>query len=310
MNTPFWDKLTLASGIIILLILSILCIIWLYHYKTKKLLDKLDQMLEEAIQGKFDPTHYDESQLSKIESKLNRFLSSSNLKKEHLKREQDRIKTLISDISHQTKTPLSNILLYSQLLGEEELPDSARELSAQISGQSEKLSFLIQALIKISRLENGLIKVQPEHHDVNDLLQAAILNSKPKAQNKNIQLDYSAPEQALKACFDPKWLGEALENILDNAIKYSPPDSNIQIAILPYELFIRLDIRDNGIGIAKGELPYIFSRFWRSKNVAEREGVGIGLYLAREIITTGGGYLKVSSQLGEGSVFSIFLPKN
>ena len=110
------------------------------------------------------------------------------------------------------------------------------------------------------------------------------------------------------ACFDVKWTTEAIENIVDNAIKYTPEGGDITLAVTSYELFLRIDIADTGIGIAESEYADIFKRFYRSQAVNTIEGVGIGLYLARQIITGQGGYIKVTSTLGQGTTFSVFLP--
>ena len=116
--------------------------------------------------------------------------------------------------------------------------------------------------------------------------------------------------KGLSACFDPKWTAEALYNIMDNAIKYTPQGGKVRVTVQAYELFCRIDISDTGIGISEDEIPKIFSRFYRSSAVSQEEGVGIGLYLSREIITMQGGYIKVSSEPDKGSCFSVFLPRS
>lgn len=297
-----------------------LCIIIFYRHRVLKTMNKLDEMLEKAINGSFSENTYDESKLSALEVKLNRYLSICTVSSKNLSEEKEKIKTLISDISHQTKTPLANILLYSQILLEkadraeakvntdlrDQLPQMEIECIRQICTQSEKLNFLISALIKTSRLETGIISVKPERQDVNQLIETSLEELLPKAAAKTIELNrchYSGT-----ACFDRKWTAEALFNILDNAVKYTPDGGSITISATAYELFYRIDIADNGIGIAEEELSKIFGRFYRSPEVKQGEGVGIGLYLAREIISAQGGYIKVKSRRGFGSVFSVFLP--
>ena len=266
-------------------------------------------MLDEAISGNFSEAIYDESALSALEAKLSRFLSMSLFSENNLLKEKERIKALISDISHQTKTPIANILLYSQLLNEEKkLPDNCYEMINQITSQSEKLDFLIQALVKTSRLETGIISVLPKVDSVADLITDVYKKVKKKSEGKSIEIEIKIPEESPKAVFDKKWSEEALYNILDNAIKYTPHHGNIKISVIPYEMFCRIDITDNGIGIREGDINSIFKRFYRSLDVNQYEGVGIGLFLSREIITKQGGYIKVSSKLGKGSTFSIFLP--
>lgn len=129
------------------------------------------------------------------------------------------------------------------------------------------------------------------------------------AEKKNIQIQVSCSE-SIKAYHDSKWTSEAFINILENAIKYTPTGGKVDVIVIQYEMFTRIDISDTGIGISENEINNIFKRFYRSNEVSQYEGVGIGLYLAREIISSQGGYIKVKSQLNEGSVFSVFLPNN
>ncbi|KUO49809.1 MAG: histidine kinase [Desulfitibacter sp. BRH_c19] len=278
------------------------------RYKTKNTINRLNHMLDSAISGNFSESTYDESMLSALEVKLGRFLSMSLFAENNLSTEKERIKALISDISHQTKTPISNIILYSQLLNEQkQLPNNSLEMIKQITVQSEKLDFLIKALIKTSRLETDIISVVPKADSVLDLVNDVYYKIKKNAEEKNIKIQTICEE--CKAVFDKKWTEEALYNILDNALKYTPNGGNISVSVIPYEMFCRIDIVDNGIGIREGDINSIFMRFYRSIDVNQYEGVGIGLFLAREIVTKQGGYIKVTSTIGKGSTFSIFLPK-
>jgi signal transduction histidine kinase len=282
-------------------------IIW-NREKTRRTLDTLDSMLDRAIDGSFTESTFDESVLSSLETKLNRYLSECAVSSRNLSIEKDKIKALISDISHQTKTPIANILLYSQLLSEHELPEECETCVKALSAQIGKLRFLIDALVKTSRLETGIITVSPRKASLQKLLDTASAQIKPEADVKNITVQIKS--SAYTACFDLKWTTEAVYNIIDNAVKYSPAGGIIKIEAAAYELFCRIDITDNGIGIREEEHSKIFSRFYRSPSVNEQEGVGIGLFLAREIISAQGGYIKVRSELGKGAVFSIFLPKD
>ncbi|SFH00314.1 Histidine kinase-, DNA gyrase B-, and HSP90-like ATPase [Desulfotomaculum arcticum] len=189
------------------------------------------------------------------------------------------------------------------------MPEQARKLVNEIASQSGKLSFLIQALVKTSRLETGIISVNPQPSSVAELITTSVHAIKTKADEKNITLNIKF-NRNIETCFDLKWTEEAMINILDNAVKYTPTGGTISISTTGYELFTRINIEDNGIGIEKGEVNRIFQRFYRSPKVSRYEGVGIGLYLAREIITAGGGYIKVASEPGKGSVFWVFLPNS
>lgn len=279
-------------------------------FRLSRTLTRLDQMLDSALENTFEENAFDESRLSALETKLHHFLSASRARSSRTVSERDQVQTLIGDISHQTKTPIANLRLYSDLLAEQSgLPESAQMLADEIGRQSAKLDFLIQSLIKASRLENGIVQVSPETSAMDVLLESAALGVLKKAQNRSVTLIMDVP-QNLSACFDLKWTAEALYNILDNALKYTPPGGEICVTAQAYELFCRIDVSDTGIGISEDEIPKIFSRFYRSSAVSQEEGVGIGLYLSREIITLQGGYIKVSSEPGKGSCFSVFLPRS
>ena len=274
--------------------------------RERRTLSRLSAMLDKAINGTLTENTFDESMLSAIEVKMAKFLSSCAVSSKNLYDEKNKIKGLISDISHQTKTPIANIVLYTQLLSEAELPHDCTDKVEILSAQAKKLSFLVETLVKTSRLEAGIIAIVPKLGKVQDVIDTAVLQAQAKAELKNIRMITERAEQT--ALFDAKWTAEAIYNILDNAIKYSPQDSTITIQTIPYELFCRIDIADKGIGISEDEHSKVFGRFYRSPAVSAQEGVGIGLFLAREIITSFGGYIKVSSKPGQGSVFSVFLP--
>ena len=277
------------------------------HLRTRRMLDTLDQMLDDAIRGDFQESLYDESRLSALETRMAHYLSSNTVSARNLAAEKDAIKTLIGDISHQTKTPIANLLLYAQLLEEQDLPPESRAYVSALEGQAEKLRFLIDALVKTSRLESGVLAMTPKRHGLQQLLEDAASQAAPKAEAKDIVL--TAEPTDLTAKFDPKWTTEALYNLVDNAVKYTPTGGRVTLRAVGYELFCRIDVTDTGPGIPEAEQAKIFQRFYRSPAVSDEEGVGIGLYLARQIAAGQGGYLKVASRSGEGSTFSLFLTR-
>lgn len=275
-------------------------------FKTGKTIDRLNRMIDNAIDGKPIENGFDESKMSALETKLAHYLAANSATKEQLAEEKVNINQLISDISHQTKTPLANILLYTQLLSESELSQQDKNCVFALGKQAEKLNFLISSLVKTSRLETGIITVAPTNNWVVKLIKTVVEQAEPKACEKGIVL--TADTCDLEAFFDLKWTAEALYNIADNAIKYAPSGGSVRISVSAYQLFCRIDVADTGIGISEDETAKIFSRFYRSQQVSDKDGVGIGLYLAREIIAAQGGYIKVASKPDCGSVFSVFLP--
>ena len=296
-------------GLMALAALLLLLGLWLW-LDARRTVRRLDRMLSTAIDGGFGEESFDESAPSALESRMARFLNGSARSLRGLQRQRESIQRLLSDISHQTKTPLANLRLYSSLLMEEELTPRQREQAQVIFQQSEKLSFLIETLVKLSRLETDVLAVTPKSQPLSPLLERAASQAKAAAEQKGIALQLHLQQQAeMKALYDLRWTAEALGNLLDNAVKDTPPGGCIQVSATQYELFCRIDVHDNGIGIAEEEQAQIFGRFYRGRQVREQEGLGIGLYLAREIAQKQGGYLKLSSRPGQGSTFSLYLPR-
>lgn len=289
----------------LLCLLAAAVIVFWNQKKTKKIIKNIGYMLDAAVNGTYTETMFNESELSALETRFVHYLSAAETSAANVALEKERIKSLIADISHQTKTPIANLLLYSELLLEEELSDSARANVGAIYHQSGKLRFLIDSLVKLSRLENGIIVLSSRLTNLQPMLERIVEQYAVRADEKGLSLHLSEIDVA--AVFDPKWTAEALANIVDNAIKYTEHGA-ITISAQKYELFARIDIRDTGIGIPESEQAKIFSRFYRCERVRSQEGVGIGLYLARQMISGEGGYIKVSSGTGEGSTFSVFLP--
>lgn len=278
-----------------------------FRWREKSLLRKLQSMIDAAVEGRGEISAVDESMLSLLENSLRQFLQKSHLAEKRNEEQKEKIQSLISDISHQSITPLSNIFLYTQLLEEADRQGTYQGEISAIKEQVEKLSFLIDSMVKSSRLETGIIAVQARNNSVKELMDSAMQQMLPAAQEKQIQL--TAEQTEASAGFDMKWTIEALCNILDNGIKYTPKGGSVRISVASYSLFTRVDVTDTGPGIAEEEHSQIFSRFYRSQAVRDEKGIGIGLYLTREILTLQGGYVKLTSAPGKGACFSLFLPK-
>lgn len=213
-----------------------------------------------------------------METKLAHYLSASAVSARDLREEKDKIKSLIADISHQTKTPIANVLLYAQLL-EEQAPEQ-REYTAALSAQARKLRSLIEALVKTSRLETGVLALHPRPGALGPMLEEAVGQFAPEAAEKGLALTLGPGEA--EAVFDPKWTAEAVCNLIDNAVKYTPSGS-VTVRARSYELFARIDVADTGPGMAEEELAKVFRRFYRGPGTEEAEGVGVGLCLVRQI---------------------------
>lgn len=299
--------LVFGAGVILLLA----AFFFMYYSRRKQnhWLENMEEMLEKAEKGEFHEDRWDESQTSRLEARMAVFLRRSILSDKKLTEEENKIKKMLSDISHQTKTPIANILLYSELLKEKNLPKECTQMAEEIYWQGAKMKWLVESLVKISRLEQKVIQVTPKQQTIRPMLEKAVRAYEEKAREKGITLSFSC-EKGEEAVYDPKWTGEALANLLDNGIKYTPTGGTVRIQAVSYALFERIDVIDTGIGIPEEEQSRVFLRFYRGGNVKQKQGVGIGLHLAREIIKKEGGYMKLSSELGVGSCFSIFLPKD
>ena len=273
----------------------------------RRTLRRLNAMLDRAIAGGFSEERFDETELSALEGRLARFLRGSAAARRTVETEQAAVKTLIADISHQTRTPIANLLLYASLLSESELDPRQREQVDALSAQAEKLSFLIKALVKASRLEAGIVAPAPAVNPVGPLLENAVEQEGPAALAKQITL--TADPFDGSAAFDPRWTGEALGNVVNNAVKYTPPGGRVSVSAQLLDSFCRIDVADTGPGVPESEQAAVFNRFYRGGATRAAEGLGIGLYLAREILARQGGYIRLSSRPGEGCVFSLYLPR-
>ena len=275
--------------------------------RTARLLARLDEMLAAAMDGSFTEQRFDESRLSALESRLVQYLAASSVSAQNLQAQKDQISALVSDISHQTRTPVANLQLYAQLLAEQPLGPEGRACAEAIEMQAHKLQSLIEALVKTSRLESGVLALHPAPGELAPMAERAAAQYAPKAAARGLSL--TVGPAAGSAVFDPKWTEEALCNLLDNAVKYTPAGGAVTVSVQAYELFAAVRVRDTGPGIPEEEQAKIFGRFYRAPAAYQAEGVGIGLYLARQIAAGQGGYLKVESAPGAGSTFSLYLPR-
>lgn len=273
----------------------------------KKQYEILLQRLDKILGGEKLEAVYDESLDAAVSDRLNRIMEISQMRKETAEEERDVVKSLISDISHQIRTPLSNITLYTGLLKETLTEENACRLSDKIEKNAEKLELLMQELVKSSYAEQGLIEINPQEVSLDALIKKGCQLVELKALKKSIRI--SASYHGYGCFADSRWTEEVLANLLENAIKYSPQGSEVLVDSVLYESFVCVRIEDKGIGIPEEEQGKIFQRFYRGSNVKEEQGFGIGLYLAREVLNRQGGYIKVKSVPDRGTAVHVFLPR-
>ena len=306
------QNITAVRCVFLFSLFVLLCVIFFVALIRRKLVrfsdafcGQMDDMLSENMQPK--QTTCEESLFYKINYRLGRLYEVMQENKNSIAKERADLQELISDISHQVKTPIANLKMINNTLLENEVPPQKQKefLTAQAS-QLDKLGFLMQAMIKTSRLETGVISLEQRQQPVYDTLAAALGGILLNAEKKKIDVQVECPEH-LDARHDRKWTSEALFNILDNAVKYTPAGGQIRVSVEGWEMYVKIDIADTGIGISEQHQGTIFKRFYREDVVHDVDGIGIGLYLAREIVTLQGGYIRVASEVGKGSTFSVFL---
>ena len=278
-----------------------------YQNKIETTFQELLQKLDKAIGGEIQETSYDESMDAAVTERLNRLVQNFGMNQNRAERERDVIKSLISDISHQVRTPLTNIMLYVGLLKEQELDEDTMLLVDKIQKQSDKLEFFMKELVKSSYAEQEMISIHPEMTSVESIVNMACQMIELAALKKKIDIVQDGTDVFCYA--DKKWTTEALGNVLENAVKYSPDNSRVYVQAVTYESFVCIQVKDQGIGIREEEQGKVFERFYRSKFVKNEPGFGIGLYLVREVLSRQGGYVKLQSELGKGSTVSMYLSR-
>ena len=270
----------------------------------------LCQTLDHMIAGSDAPDRPkdSETQLARISHRLLRLYQIMQDNQRKVDEERQELQSLVSDISHQVKTPVSNLKMVTDTLLSRPVTDAERtDFICGIRNQTDKLDFLFQALVKTSRLETGVIRLEKKSCELFDTVAQAMSGIVYAAEKKKIAVSVDCPEH-LTLSHDSKWTAEALFNLLDNAVKYTPSCGKIAVSVLQWEMYVEIRVKDTGKGISESNQATIFRRFYREEEVHEQQGVGIGLYLARQIVMQQGGYIKVASTPGQGSVFSIMLP--
>lgn len=270
-------------------------------------LSRLTDVLLNLEEKEIFPENED-NMLSKLQSKVIKLTRILKKKEEAALQEQENIKGLVSDISHQLKTPLANLKMYSEFLEDETLSDEKRrEYVAILRLSVERLNFLSGSMIKISRLEGGLIHLDMHKQSLNETVLKAVKDIYPKAKKKGTEIVYSE-EADIVLSHDRNWTAEAVFNLLDNAVKYSESEAKIYLSVKQFGLFAAIEVTDENKPVPEEEQNKIFMRFYRGSNSRNREGIGIGLYLSREIAIRQGGYMNLKTS-DNGNTFSFVLYK-
>ncbi len=298
------------SGVLILFALLLL-LDFLHNRYNDDLLEQITLLIESLVEQQERQifSEAEDTLTARLQHQLLKLRNILTAQNQMLAQEKEQIKTLISDISHQIKTPIAAANTFAELLSDGELSAEERtEYITTLQMSLGKLTFLTNSLIKMSRLESDIISLKPEKNSLNEIVLQAVKTVYAKAKEKGILITFEC-DQTFEAVLDFNWTAEAISNVIDNAVKYTPQGGFVCLQITEYPSFLRLDISDSGVGIPEEEQAKIFGRFYRGKQSVGTDGVGIGLYLTREIINKQNGYMKVSSD-ENGSTFSMFLKKN
>ncbi len=295
---------------IIIIFLTIFTFIYIVKFFIQKL-EKISAGIDKMIGGDFTvEINFDtEGILSRLESQFYQMGKRISLSLEDLSNEKENIKSLVTDISHQIKTPLASIRMFNSILLDDELNlEEEIEFLEKTKYEIEKLQGLSDSLIKVSRMEVGVIELKKESCDIKKTILEAVNGVYLKAFEKNIEININKLD-SLEIKHDERWTKEAIFNVLENAVKYTEANGQINIYMENLDTYIRIDISDSGIGIPKNDIHRVFERFYRGSGdiVESLEGSGIGLYLARKIIEEQEGSIIFTSKEGVGTKFSIIL---
>lgn len=244
-----------------------------------------------------------EDELSLLDNQIYRTAVKFREQAENSNKDKENLQKSLSDISHQLKTPLTSIIvMVDNILDDDDMPlEIRREFLNDIKHNTNTISFLVQSLLKLSKLDAEAVKFRYEQVEVKSIVDECIKNTAVMAEILGVRLETDCNDIILNC--DRKWLCEAITNIIKNCIEHSH-NGNIKITADQNKLYTKISIKDNGSGITKEDLPHIFERFYKGKNSSD-DSVGIGLSLAKTIIEKQGGYISVSSELNKGSEFVI-----
>ena len=272
------------SGVLILFALLLL-LDFLHNRYNDDLLEQITLLIEALVEQQERQifSEAEDTLTARLQHQLLKLRNILTAQNQMLAQEKEQIKTLISDISHQIKTPIAAANTFAELLSDGELSAEERtEYITTLQMSLGKLTFLTNSLIKMSRLESGIISLKPEKNSLNEIVLQAVKTVYAKAKEKGILITFEC-DQTFEAVLDFNWTAEAISNVIDNAVKYTPQGGFVRLQITEYPSFLRLDISDSGVGIPEEEQAKIFGRFYRGKQSVGTDGVGIGLYLTREL---------------------------
>lgn len=283
------------------ILLAIVVILSYRNIKYRKELDDFGNFLNESIDGEVIEIDFDERESSKLKSQLIKFLNSKQVRESAVVEEKDKTNSLIADISHQTKTPITNLRLYLNLMEKEYRKDYLGVLNHEV----EKLEFLVSNLVKSSRLESNIIQLHKEKINLGDLVEDIIKEFEQIARNKDVVIKLK--KENIVVNLDERWTKEAIHNLIDNALKYCQKQSIVEVHVYKSYINYNIDVINDGDELLEDEQAKIFQRFYRGRNSKDKDGLGLGLFITREIIENQGGSISVVNK-NDKIVFSVNFP--
>lgn len=233
---------------------------------------------------------------------------------EYIRRDRDRSRDFLADVSHELKTPIAALRTFNELLAEGQVPDEAtqREFFEQSRQQIERLDWLAQNLLELSKLDSGLVLLDLRPDDLRAMVESAVQQAQPAADRRGVKLIAHLPAEPIRQHHDPQRMGQVLTNLLGNAIKFTPRGGEVRIILEPTEAGAELRVVDTGVGINAAELPFVFERFYRGAEAHESRaaGSGLGLSIVRSIVEMHHGRVRISSTPGKGTEVAVELPRD
>jgi signal transduction histidine kinase len=253
------------------------------------------------------------SELTELADQFNAMAERLESSIDIIRRDRDRSRDFLADVSHELRTPISALRTFNELLREQAAddPDARAEFLESSAQQIERLDWLAQNLLELSKLDSGLVMLDLRPDDLRAAVESAVEQARPAARRRGIQLALTAPDRPLRIRHDPQRIGQVVTNLVGNAIKFTPKGGSVTVAVAPNAEGAQIEVSDTGVGIDASELPRIFDRFYRGSlaNEARGSGSGLGLAIVRSIVDMHGGNVTVESRLGQGSRFLVTLPR-